>query len=349
MEQSMKEEFTKELLNERFNALREKFKALEKQDTVMLNGENRQLYREYANPSEALALLKQTVPDTLEWLQQQSSAPLWELSADNRQQYYDLAMEYETDGTLESPRWDEIILICQFFDIYENTQDNDFIREKVGEINLPSFQMQNNWSVESYTKSIEHLLPFSYRAVRSSYRFDTNAAIRYAEMYAENPNEWTNDGQYQVFSNDCTNFASQILEAWGISQDVSDNENYWRWHKIVDGTWWWKNHKHSISFIRARTFAKYMGVKYTTDNHYDFSSNIQAWDFIGYDQNNDWQIDHMAFVTNKDWFPANWWGKTYYNYRVAQHTNNYLRWVDDDRNWWEKLEDKWYTYARVRR
>lgn len=76
VEQSMKEEFTKELLNERFNALREKFKALEKQDTVMLNGENRQLYREYANPSEALALLKQTVPDTLEWLQQQSSAPL---------------------------------------------------------------------------------------------------------------------------------------------------------------------------------------------------------------------------------------------------------------------------------
>jgi hypothetical protein len=40
-------------------------------------------------------------------------------------------------------------------------------------------------------------------------------------------------------------------------------------------------------------------------------------------------------------------GSTYYDYKVAQHTNNYHAWTSSSTNGWETLTN--VTYARVRR
>lgn len=59
-------------------------------------------------------------------------------------------------------------------------------------------------------------------------------------------------------------------------------------------------HKHSISFIRADTFAKYMGIGYTTNNHKNFSQHLERGDIIGLDKQNNGDRDHMAFVVDRN-------------------------------------------------
>ena len=68
--------------------------------------------------------------------------------------------------------------------------------------------------------------------------------------------------------------------------------------------------KHSISWIRANTFAKYMG-----------------------------------FVTDRKTTQLN----GYYDYRVAQHTSNYHEWTSSSKNGWENVGKDGGTYGRVRR
>lgn len=325
----------------RINEIREELKALEKQDTVMLEGSRTALYREYENPSEALERLKERVPETLKRLQEQSTERLEDLSEQNWEKYELLAIPYETSWNIDQERWEEVIIILQFFDIYENTFQNNQIKGKIASISwFPS-------NKETYTKDIKNikmLLPFASISTRTSIGLNFNDAKNYAETYAKKPNK----SQYDVFWKDCTNFVSQILEAGGIAQEVYDDEYSGRWHKSEDH-WWGKSHTHSISFIRADTFAKYMGIWYTSTNHRNFSNNIRAGDIIGFDRWNDWDWEHMAFVTDKKWYEWTYNGKTYSNYRVAQHTINYNDWVNEDSNGRENLEDQGYAYGRIRR
>lgn len=330
----------------RINEIREELKALEKQDTVMLEGSRTALYREYENPSEALERLKERVPETLKRLQEQSTERLEDLSEQNWEKYKLLAIPYETSWNIDQERWEEVIIILQFFDIYENTFQNNQIKEKIASISsFPS----NKGTYSKDIGNIKMLLPFASISMRTSIWLNLEDAKTYAETYAREANVGTNEGQYHEFWEDCTNFASQILEAGGINQEVYNDETLWWWHKIVDTRRGWKKHKHSISFIRADTFARYMGIWYTTTNHRNFAANIEAWDFIAYDRWNDWDWQHMAFVMDKDNSEWTYEGKTYYDYRVAQHSSHYDRWVSNENNGWEKLEDRWYGYGRIRR
>lgn len=104
-------------------------------------------------------------------------------------------------------------------------------------------------------------------------------------------------------------------------------------------------HKHSISWIRADTFAKYMGVGYTTTSHSTFTNNIQKGDFIGADFGNDGDWNHMGFVTDKETTMSN----GYYDYKVAQHTSNYHEWTSSSNNGWDTIESDGGKYGRVRR
>lgn len=105
-------------------------------------------------------------------------------------------------------------------------------------------------------------------------------------------------------------------------------------------------HHYSNSWVGADTFAKYMGVGFTTKSHKTFSSNIQAGDFIAYDEESDGDWQHMGFVTAKGRYSI---GLGYTDYKVVQHTHNYHRWVSDTNNNWENVGADGGTYARIRR
>ena len=92
-----------------------------------------------------------------------------------------------------------------------------------------------------------------------------------------------------------------------------------------------------------------MGIGYKTTSHYNFSANIQKGDFIAIDEDNNGQADHMGFVVARDSYSDNYSGKTYYDYKVAQHTNNYCAWTSSSANGWENAENNGQTYFRVRR
>lgn len=62
-------------------------------------------------------------------------------------------------------------------------------------------------------------------------------------------------------------------------------------------------------------------------------------------KNNDEDFDHVAFVVEADNYKANYSGKIYYDYKVAQHTSDYLEWTSSSKNGWENVGGR---YAIVR-
>ena len=72
---------------------------------------------------------------------------------------------------------------------------------------------------------------------------------------------------------------------------------------------------------------------------------VQAGDFIAADFDDDGVWDHMGFVTDVETSMTS----GYYNYRVAQHTTNYVAWTTSTTNNWETIGSNGGRYARVRR
>lgn len=273
-----------------------------------------------------------------------------DLSDDTWRQYYD-AMYYMFDLP-DCPSWyDERNLdfrqLRQFFDIYENEEKNNEIISLLSS-DVAEMSITNNVSVLE-------LLPFnSYlelsqqsqvlnndlaMGVSASVGFDVTRGTSYAIQYATSPNKT----DYDHFSADCTNFASQILENGGIQQDVYSSETSGWWH-TKSTVLFITTHKQSISWVRADTFARYMGVGYSTTDHSKFIENIDAGDFIGADFGNDGDWNHMGYVTEKNT------GATNRNdYKVAQHSNDYHEWASSSKNGWDTIGADGGLYGRVRR
>lgn len=274
-----------------------------------------------------------------------------DITDDNWMLYYDSM--YDLLDSASCPSWynEEDInfrTIRNFFDIYENEDKNDEI------ISLVSVATAAEGITEN--RNVLELLPYdSYNilsqqsnilnnnqslAISRSLGFNISDGIAYATKYATSPN--TSD--YKKFSSDCTNFTSQILENGGIVQEKYDDEAKGWWH-TKSTVAFITTHKHSISWIRADTFAKYMGVGYTVTSHSSFSENIAKGDFIVADFESDGDWNHMGFVTDKKSSKTN----GYYNYKVAQHTSNYHEWVSSSTNGWDTIEGDGGKYGRVRR
>lgn len=165
--------------------------------------------------------------------------------------------------------------------------------------------------------------------------FDEYAAISYARKYAEYPNY--ND--YEVFDSDCTNFASQIMENAGVEQDNSIEWPWTGWWHTQDGN----SHYHSNSWTVADKFAKYFGVDYTTKSNYWFSIKLRDAVFIVLDLHGDGSWDHAGFVCQSDTYLTD----GYYDYLVAQHSDNYLDWASHESNHWEEKGDEGATYGII--
>jgi len=315
-------------------------------DHITVDGKEAPLYRVFENQDKAISDIKIKLSDFLSKIV--LSYALNPISDENWKEYREKACQYisEHDDVIEGSY--DYIALNNFFDIYENVSENqnilDYVTAKRDSLKLQVRTLTSDdttlmamlpYNSDVVQKFNEKALNNSSMAVTAAY--DKYAAITYAAQYAVNGN----DAGYGVPNGgDCTNFTSQILEAGGVPQQVYDSESMGWWHK-KNGS-----NSYSISWIQARTFARYMGIGYSTTDHYWFSYYLQDGDFIGFDNTGDGNVDHVGFVVHSDTYVGTYGGKTYYDYIVAQHSDNYFRWTSDINNNWENQVG---TYVRIRR
>lgn len=154
-------------------------------------------------------------------------------------------------------------------------------------------------------------------------------ANNYAKAYAESPN--TKD--YTEFSRgDCTNFVSQICHAGGVPMTSS-----WNWYGYYNHTNTWTVADDFCQHFKPRW---YTGV--TPAHFLNFSKQLytKGGSVIGYDDDNNGHWDHVGYVVARSSSICYRYNKNFntdfefYNFEVAQHTNNYLLWADNDDNHW---------------
>lgn len=311
------------------------------------------LYPTFDDADRALATVREKASKVLNLLRNEFG--LAEFSSENWEAYR-TAM-YDMYGKSDCPdwyvEWDEgISALESFFDIYENDRDNEEIENAIAlaQLNPKAINSDDSTIVEE----IEGLLPdqdvlsgkdvdhtdSAKASSRAKKDFNASKGVAYAKKYADGKNFPKYAYCSQPFGGDCTNFVSQILEAGGVKQVKSDSEKKGWWHKSHNGA-----HTHSDSWIKAKTFAKYMGISYKTKSHKAFSKKVKKGDFIAFDKESDGNAEHMAFVTatsSKTYKGAN-------DYQVAQHTKDYLAWMSSATNGWENKEDGKLSYYIVRR
>lgn len=318
------------------NPLLEQIGSIDRSQTITVNGIENPLYCTFADRNEALSDIKIEAADILSEIS--STFSLEEINANNWEEYftglYNLPVESEFAHDTNQQR----NKLVAFFDLFENYQKNDEISSYVEQ----SLTKNKVYASRDDAFTLGMMLPYYaplaqnsentinvQQLIASTYALpNMTAAINYARQYAVNPNKneygIAKGGPFNLITMDCTNFVSQILEKSGVQQVVYDSDTMGWWHKNNG------RHTYSASWISADIFARYMGVGFRTTNHTEFSSIIDKGDFIASDPGNDGSWDHMGFVTNKDCTYRYYSNGDYYNYEVAQHTENYLKWATDN-------------------
>lgn len=321
--------------------------------SVMINAHSIPLFPEFTGIDEALSTLNNRTSDLQDELiafesqtimsQNDNLGDIGRITESNWQYVNNLLQSYISENiSLEMD--EDIQLMLSYFDIFENADQNQTILTMAASVQSKKdalglfYQLPDNELTRSQLTELE-ILYGVYSSPKATIPNITNA-VNYAIAYAINENS----AGYGYFSKaDCTNFASQILFKGGVAQNVYTSTSSGWWHKKVNST-----HTHSVSWIQARTFARYMGIKYTTTNHKTFSQNIKKGDIIGYDRAADGDADHLGFITTRDEYLGTWSGKQYYDYKVAQHTPNYHAWASSSINGWDNLSAG-TNYLRIRR
>ena len=319
--------------------------------TVKLKGITNKMLIEFKSQDDALNKVKRKCADLIGKLQQQYG--LAELSEANWKEYYGYlhAVLDDKNSKFNINEDDyEYRLLRSFFDIYENKYQNDIVDKlalkdfstrimidgeyrSVDEVIAENLPYESEFSLEYFKK---------YNLSESRANVNISAAISYAKTYANKPNQ---PSYHYFWTGDCTNFVSQVLEAGGVKQVVTNNEASGWWHeRIYDPHSWIGKHKHSISWISANSFVHYMGVVFKTTNHKKFSTNINKGTIIAEDWGNDGHWDHIGFVTAVDNHIGNY---GYRDYKVAQHTNNYHLWTSSPYNHWESVGTDGGKYGRI--
>lgn len=237
--------------------------------------------------------------------------------------------------------WNQVCQLEQFFGIYGDKELNDqaidvaihstgVLSENARFLDvLPQYAYFTSEELEEGVEIPENASPFgpvassaSPLAVHAALTgFDIYKANSYALDYALTPNS-----KYRYFSNgDCTNFASQIMSAAGVNQT---------------NTWYYKGYyNYSTAWSVAENFVEYIAPSYVTASNGAFANTLNPFDFIAFDRDNNGTWDHVGFVVGKRRS-----GSTY-DYKVAQHTNNYILWSSDANNHWDEIGSNGGRYA----
>lgn len=255
----------------------------------------------FESQEDALLKFKQMYNENISLMKVQEN--LQELSDENYNEYFSLLRK---DGEKYFPL-DELNTIYAFFDIYENNDHNQIIKENAMKLNFRSTLAEKNQLLEEidslspdYNERVSQVAESRY--VTHLSQINVSAATAYARKYGPE-NKYNRN--YNYYSADCTNFASQIAYAGGLRQGTS-----------------WK--PYTKPWINANSFAIAWGKKGNSKKWSDFVKTLKPGKFIGADYSGDGTLDHIAYIT------AN--GSTSTIKEIAQHTGDYVK-MSDKTGW----------------
>lgn len=305
---------------------------------IEIDGVNNELYIQFKNQEKALDNLIELEQPILQMISE--TYGLEDLNKSNWEEYYYYVEEYfNNEECAVSNEKLHYIILANFFDIYENKYKNKEI--------LDIYESKLN--KEEKNSALLELLPYDDPYVEdnsgvlyATTSYDRSAAIDYAISHAILR---AGPARYYSYSQDCTNFASQILEAGGEPQDYTGDVYSGWWHTVTPGgtvsnpTY---THNNSRSFTSVAAFNSYWGTYYTTTSHSSFASYLRAGSIIACDTNGDGDLNHIGFVTEIGSYDSS---LGCIDYKVAQHTSDYHRWTSSPYNKWE-LQSKWRIIIR---
>lgn len=327
-------------------------------NSVTIDGEKNYFLKTFDDPEKATAKIKEEIPNVLKALSE--TYQLEELTGKNWKEYQGMLYRYldeENKAEWYAEDNEEFELAEAFFDYYENEEINKELLQFLSSINgsMNAEQKMECILMLPYTEPLvaradeirneiqqESSSSSGLMAAKRSDNLKLSKAVRYAGYYAI----LSNREQYGFFDgHDCTNFVSQILEVAGQEQINP---------MFIPSNGWWHyqdyklEHHHSRAWVNANAFGNYWSVDVKQTSHYLFSLQLQVGDFILADGDKNGTWDHAGFVTEvSDSMFKDQYGVYYRNYKVAQHTTNYHRWANDEKNGWVKDNQK-KTYGIVR-
>lgn len=302
---------------------------------IVIDGIENTLYIQFADQEEALRKLIEKESIILTDISEKYH--IESLDESNWEKYYYAIEEYFSDeDQIILDRDYHYVVLSYFFDIYENKGKNDEIIKIYNSDNI-------SWDEKSY--ELLGLLPCDDPFVEANTEpqvlvvtsYNRSNAITYATNHATNR---AGLALYYSYTQDCTNFASQILEAGGEPQNNTGSVYSGWWHTVTIGGTMSNptfTHNNSRSFTTVSYFNSYFGTYYTTTTHANFASNLQAGSVIACDTSGDGDMNHIGFVTEIGSYNSS---IGCIDYKVAQHTGDYHRWVSASNNSWE-LMSKW--------
>lgn len=128
--------------------------------------------------------------------------------------------------------------------------------------------------------------------------YNPNAAVNYAKKYSIYQN-----GDYPYYTADCTNFASQVVQAGGMKQSTSKNASGMAWYMKKNPGLSFNKFDYSVPWINAHQFQVYwnaQGKKITGHtNKNSVQSTANVGDALVYQSKTTYQAWHVAIVTKK--------------------------------------------------
>lgn len=326
-------------------------------NSVTIDGEKNYFLKTFDDSEKATAKIKEEIPNVLKVLSE--TYQLEELSSKNWKEYQGMLYKYldeENKAEWYAEGNEEFELAEAFFDYYENEEINKELLQFLSSINGPMNAEQKMECILMlpYTEPLVAKADEirneiqqengSSSGVMAAKRSD-NLKLRNAVIYASYYSTHDNSTQYEKFGKDCTNFVSQILEVAGQEQIRSTLIPPYGWWHYLD---YKLESQCSHAWSVANSFGNFWGVDVKQTSHQLFSLQVQVGDFILVDSDKDGKWNHAGFVTEvSDARFKDQYGVSYRNYKVAQHTNDYHRWVSDEENGWEDDNQK-KTYGIVR-
>ena len=316
-------------------------------DNIEYNGTEISMFCEFVNADEVLNAFNSKYSDILSYLNDNYNTPLV-ITYQNATEAYEILNSFRED-LVGNNNYTNVI---KFLKIYKNKERNIKIKELIDEFDqytttdqILEHKMRINAILPIYSEKFE----INYYVPGNLMRKPTDGmnisqAVNYAATYAESPNP-----NYAYISGaDCTNFVSQILDNSGVSQVIGVTQSFGWWHTNLLG-----KHVHSYTWTQANAFVNYWDLTYATNDFGAFSRNVQRGDVIGVDEHDTGEINHLGFVTIRSTIEKTHTKKngnviTYYDFKVAQHTSNYNKWVAVDDNHWEETSDNQSNYFITR-
>lgn len=351
---------------------------------ISIEGEKINLYPTFDNLQSALDNIKANCNELLNNMAQVYE--LEPFSLRTVQLYYDRISEYENtiyeqyensevDNELFKSIKDSFPKMYSFFDIYENDRANLEILSSINVTGttmvVQKLSLQNLNELKQLlpsntggTEKIEEIeirelgqvsTPMSYSG---NSKFTVADGVTYAVKYAASPNIVN----YATKSADCTNFTSQIKKAGGVPvYKTAYDEDGWNYKNTYNGSGFLHT-AYSARWVNAHKFVNFFGKKtvYKTENYdnkrtafINFAKNIKKGSFIAYDEEGDGNWNHNAFVTYL-WHSGesarrdiSYHGSSYKDFKIAQHSRNYHKWVSENGDSGCGWEDLPYDYPKV--